>query len=222
MYPDELTKPNFLPQNVSFNKQPFHLFILYLTFSHSLGESLYDIHSLNRLYFIFSQFDGCVPSLSLTALFFKWRASFTFLYNLLYAQTPIYLFTHRNLETESASLNFNLLNSDKKLSTASDRYFLYRESYYSYSTSFLMTKLSYKSVLTAFVMDSSFFRKTVFFLTSVNIYSIGLLPYSFSPWSLHYPILVSSTNIITQYFFLKYVILLYRDSKSHYYASLKI
>jgi hypothetical protein len=196
------------------------LFFTHLVWSHLLTEALYRVHPFNKFYFISTQVNSSTPSLNLTSLFFRWQHASKFLYSLLYSQSTLYLFSHRNLEVETTSLNFNLVSLDKRLRANLPHFFIHRESPYSYLTSFIFLKLSYKSTLTAFILDINFFKKSLFFLKKSNFYTIGLLPYSVSPWSLHYPILVATSTILTQYFFLKYLTLLYQSSKSDYYNHL--
>jgi hypothetical protein len=196
------------------------LFSLYLSFSHFSTEVSYKVHSLNQSFFIQTTLLGSAPTLNMSKIYFIWLNFYQFISNLFYNQSSLYLFTHKSLQFESNAFNLSFFNDNYNFFRYTNLFFQNKESTFSEKSSAIFKKFALRSRSISFILDTRAFYKTIFFLKKWNSYVIGLIPYSTSPWLVNYPILVSTLNPLTQYFFLKILTYAKQESKTLYFKNM--
>lgn len=193
------------------------LFLHYLTFATSLGDVNYYIHPYHQNFYITAQGIHQSNYLNLPKLLVKWRHATTFLYNLFYYQSTLLTFTSKSLKLETLAFNWTSSNLDIHLFQFSQSYFFSKNNPYGDNSSYVYEILNLNGFDLAFISDLRYHYKTLFFLKRHSFYTFGLVPWNSSPWLVHYSIPVGSSNLISQYFFLKLLLLVKKKAHSKYF-----
>ena len=81
--------------------------------------------------------------------------------------------------------------------------------------------LSQTGLTSAFVSDTKYQKRTLFYLRISGIHTIGLVPYTISPWIVNYAIPAASNTLFTQYFFIKLLTYIRQQAECHKFNNLK-
>lgn len=196
------------------------LFLLYLSYSNGLGGVITHLNRNYKVFFLGLLNKQTYPYLNVTKLFQMWTQTHLLIYNLFFNQTQVLVFSTKILQKEAYA--FNWLDDSKTYSLFkySIPFFFLKNPSYGLETDIGFSKLSTLGLETSFITDVRYHYRTVNFLKKYDVYTIGLVPYNMSPWTLHYPIPVSVNNIFVQYFFIKYLFFLKNETHIHYYNTL--
>jgi hypothetical protein len=195
------TTPKFFESQLIHRLSLFHM---YLSFANGSGHSAFKIHAYNRLLFMANDHQY-TPYINIQRFHKKWLHSYSFLMNLFFWQTPILMYSSKYLKDESLSFNWSYSILPYSLFKYAAPYFFIKDVRYGAEASYVYKKLSINGVQAAFVSDIVYHKKSLFNLRKYGMYTMGLVPYSASPWVVHYSIPAASSTIITQYFFIKLI-----------------
>ena len=73
--------------------------------------------------------------------------------------------------------------------------------------------------LNAIVVDISYHYQTISFIDKLNLFSIGLVPHTSDPWVVNYPIPCGINSLLTQFFFINFILLVRQHALKSYYIS---
>lgn len=185
----------------------FKLFTLYLKFANGSGNPEYGIPGRAKSIFLDHRVDTMnhSPYLNINRAYTKWIHTYNFLLNIFYARINVLLFTNRSLRVEALSFNWSYDVMPYSLFKRASPFFFLRDQEYGAEQMELYFKRMHHGYSLAFVADIQYQKRAAFFLKSQGVYTISIVPYTFSPWSVHYSIPVASSTLFTQYFFVKLV-----------------
>lgn len=185
----------------------FKLFTLYLKFANGSGNPEYGIPGRAKAIFLDHRVTslGHSPYLNINRAYTKWIHTYNFLLNIFYARMNVLLFTNRSLRVEALSFNWSYDVMPYSLFKRVSPFFFLRDQEYGAEQMESYWKRIHHGHSLAFVADIQYQKRAAFFLRSQGVYTISIVPYTFSPWSVHYSIPVASSTLFTQYFFVKLV-----------------
>ncbi len=197
-----------------------YLFLLYLKFANGDGNNLY-IHADYRYMFMCNDTIHLSPYIDIYKFHKKWIHSYNLLINLFFADTQLFAFSSKLLKEETLSFNwsFNLL-SYTVFKRASPYFFLKDCNHGSVSTD-IYRILSQTGLTAAFISDTKYQKRTLFYLRINGIHTIGLVPYTISPWIVNYAIPAASNTLFTQYFFIKLLTYIRQQAECYKFNTLK-
>lgn len=205
---------------VTNNKLNTKLFLLYLSYSNGVSGVVTHLNSNYKTLFIGLFNKNSYPYINTTKLFQIWTQTYTLLFNLFFNQTQVLLFSTKILQKEAYAFNWSRDVKTYLLFKYSIPFFFLKNPSYGLETDIGFSKLATLGLEVSFITDVRYHYRTVNFLKKYNIYTIGLVPYNISPWTLHYPIPISVNNIFLQYFFIKYLFFLKTETNLCYYNTL--
>ena len=212
-----LTTPKLLPISMKLNTK---LFILYLSTSNGVSSTVTHIHGHFRSLFLGSQNKHGYPYINVSKLLHRWIHTHTLLYNLFYNQTPIIVFSSKVLQKEAYAVNWDGNSTTYNLFKYSIPCFFLKNHPFGLETNIAFSRLADFDLECVFITDLRYHYRSVAFLKKHGMYTIGLVPYNTSPWSLHYPIPVAVSTIFIQYFFIKLLFYLRNSAFFDYYKQL--
>jgi hypothetical protein len=185
----------------------FKLFTLYLKFANGSGHPEYGIPGRAKSIFLDHRVTmlGHSPYLNINRAYAKWIHTYNFLLNIFYARINVLLFTNRSLRVEALSFNWSYDVIPYSLFKRASPFFFLRDQEYGAEQMQAYFQRMHFGHSLAFVADIQYQKRATSFLRSQGIYTISIVPYTFSPWSVHYSIPVASSTLFTQYFFVKLV-----------------
>ena len=142
---------------------------------------------------------------NIKALFARWVNTFHLLYTLFTYKSTITIFSSPIFSEEVDTLNYYGSSLDYRLFRYLQPCFYYTEPSYGLNSLLVFTKLLKKSLEVGIITDINIHGKTLFYLQSINTYTIGLVPSNYKQWSLSYPIPTTLESFLAQYFFLKWL-----------------
>ena len=198
----------------------FDLFLLYLQFSNTSQTSTFKIHAYYRPLFI-SEYNSLSPYLNIKKFYAKWNHAYNFLLNLFFEEAKLLMFSHKVLKTETLAFNwsFNLLSFNLFKYTAP--YFFLKEFDYGDSSTITFKRLARQQLQIACISDIKYHEKTLFYLKSNGVYTIGFVSYNSSPWSVEYAIPSATSSLFTQFFFIKLLSYIRQQGKLYKFNHMK-
>lgn len=153
--------------------------------------------------------------------FSRWSSTQSLLVNLFYYDIKILSFGSKLLSNEILSLNWKLATPNLLTHSTFDKSFFFTSAKTGplYSKSFL--RLSKFNIENAFVFDLNFHQRTIFFLRRYKFFTLGIVASTQNPWLLDYSIPVFSSNILTQYYFIKLFLYTFSTSRYLYFSNCK-
>jgi len=185
----------------------FRLFSLYLKFANGSGNPEYGIPGRAKAIFLDHRVSTLTqsPYLNINRAYTKWTHTYNFLLNIFYARLNVLLFTNRSLRVEALSFNWSYDVIPLALFKRASPFFFLRDQEYGADQLERYWDRVNNAHNLAFVADIQYQKRAAFFLRSHGVYTISIVPYTYSPWSVHYSIPVASSTLFTQYFFVKLV-----------------
>jgi hypothetical protein len=196
------------------------LFLNYVTASNTVGDLSVSVHTFYQNLFVSTLGKHNYAYVNVNKLYSRWLNLHQFLYNLFFYQTKLVLFSTKTLKLEALSFNWVSFAPDYKLFKYARPFFFFKNNPYGGKTDYFYEKLTLLGLETAFITDVRSHLRTTAFLRKHSIYTIGLVSYNINPWALHYPIPVSSSSLVIQYFIHKLIILIRQQALNQYYNRL--
>jgi len=140
---------------------------------------------------------------NMTALFSRWVNTFQLFHTFFLYKSPIFIFSSPIFLDEVSSLNYFGSNFNYRLFRHVQPCFFFQEPSYGLNSLLIFTKLLKDRLDISVVTDIKAHDKTLFYLRSINSYSIGLVPVNYNQWLFSYPVPTTLDSFLSQYFFLK-------------------
>jgi hypothetical protein len=214
-----LLKLELTPQNLQ-KKATFKVFNTYLEYSQKWFSFFLKPHFSYKLFLSITKTNDLLY-LDIVKVFNRWLNTYTLLGNLFYYNTQILSFGNRLLVDETLSLNMKTAPSTLTPYNPFSKSFFFRNAKFGDQFSIIYKRIQSLKIENAFIFDVTSHPRTLIYLNSINIFTIGLVPITQNPWSLNYPIPVSNQSIITQYYFIKLFLYSYFTVKNQYFNTLK-
>lgn len=138
------------------------------------------------------------------ALFTRWINTFHLLHTLLVYKSSLTIFSNPMFIEEVSSLNFNNNEFNYNLFRFVQPCFFFQEPSYGLNSLLVFTKLLKHRLDVSIITDINLHENTLFYLQSINSYTIGLVPGNYNQWTFSYPIPTTLESFVSQYFFLKW------------------
>jgi hypothetical protein len=100
-------------------------------------------------------------------------------------------------------------------------FFVYKTNTFSSKVDFFFWKLNEQGIDFSLVIDTFFHFKNIFYFKKNNIYTFGLIPFNLNPWIVNYAFPILNLSLLTQYFFLKILLLIQKNSLLYKFNLLK-
>lgn len=203
-------------------RKPFiqTLFRTYIDYSYLSTTMYFKPHSNFRLFYqAYTNRDLQVTNLS--TQYTRWVNTYNLLFNLFYNRLLLLTFGPKTLKTELISLNWAAQTSDFQLFLATAPAFWLSDSVFGSDTTLAFERLKRLNPTSALVLDVGVHKKSLYYLKSQSIFTIGLIPVNQNPWEVSYPIPALSTNLFVQYYFIKLLIFIKQTAESAYYKQMR-
>ncbi len=197
-----------------------YLFALYLKFAHGDGSN-FVIHADYKYMFMCNDNVYITPFLDIYRFHKKWMHSYDLLINLFFVNTQIFAFSSKLLKEETLSFNWSFNIIPYTLFKQSSPYFFLKDATHGARTNFIFKLLGQYGLHTAFIADTKYQKKTLFHLRRSGVHTIGLVPYTISPWIVNYAIPAASNTLFTQYFFIKLLTYIRQQAECYKFENLK-
>lgn len=142
---------------------------------------------------------------NIKALFSRWVNTFHLLFTLFTYRCAVTTFSSAIFADEVNALNYFGSNFNYKLFRYVQPCFYFTEPSYGLSSLLVFTKLLQGNLDVGIITDVNTHDKTLFYLQSINTYTIGLVPTNYNQWTFSYPIPTTLESFLAQYFFLKWL-----------------
>ena len=194
--------------------QKYVLFFMYLDFANITSSQFSRIHTHNRGFFLDEDMYPANPYLNIQKVYKKWVHFHSFLINLFYVHTCIFMYSTKLLKNEVLSFNWSYDLLPYSLFKQVSNYFFFKGSRYGEQPDIIYNNFLEERIEVAFISDLQYHVKSIFHLKNCGVFLLGPVPYGMSPWSLHYSIPVASNTLFTQYFFIKLLLHIRQMSES--------
>lgn len=197
-----------------------YLFSLYLKFANGDGNDFY-VHADYRFMFMCNDTTNISPYIDIYKFHKKWIHSYDLLINLFFADTQIFAFSSKLLRDETLSFNWSFNILPYTLFKRSSPYFFLKDCNHGSVSNEMYRILGQHGLTAAFVSDTKYQQRTLFYLRINGIHTIGLVPYTISPWIVNYAIPAASSTLFTQYFFIKLLTYIRQQAECYKFNNLK-
>ena len=139
--------------------------------------------------------------------FSRWVDSYNLLFNLFYTSPTSQLLTNKVFLEESLTFNWHYSTKNYKLFKYVQPFFSLKDSLHGEAIHGSIFAIFLQRLEFMIVADILNHRNLLKYMRRYGVYSVGLVPSSHSPWEVSYPIPSISDSLLTQLFFLKWVLL---------------
>jgi hypothetical protein len=226
-YQDTLTTNfNRLSHNFNRNKpsnlnnkplKSLNLLTLYLSLLNIVSDTTLEINGSYRSFFIFEFSKNYPPYINISKVLLKWKNSYNFLYNIFFQNIIVLTFSSKVLKKEVNAFNWSIFSFDYNLFKLVSPFFTIKNLDYGEPSLSLRKMFRTQKINNSIIIDMPYHYRTVQLLRSSDIYTIALTPFNINPWTINYPIPCSSSNLFTQYLFLRLITFIRRKAISDYY-----
>lgn len=197
-----------------------YLFSLYLKFANGDGTD-FKIHTDYRYMFMYNETSIISPYVSIDRFHKKWIHSYNLLINLFFAETQLFAFASKLLREEALAFNWSFGLLPYTLFKQASPYFFLKDCNHGSVSPRMYRLLSQHGLNVAFVADTKYQKRTLFYLRINKVHTIGLVPYTISPWIVNYALPAASSTLFTQYFFLKLLTYVRQQAECYRFNNLK-
>jgi hypothetical protein len=187
----------------------------------SKSNDQYSIHrDFKTLFFICTDNSGVYNIIGISKFYSRWTQGLNLVFNLSYFNANLASFTNKIFLEDSLVINWSLNQLTYKIFKFSQSVVYLKDISYGEDS-----KLTYKdselvNLDAAIISDVKSHEKNIFFLRVINIYKIGLIPASYSPWVLTFPIPLLGDSLLGQFYFLNVILRMAGLAKSKKYNNL--
>lgn len=137
----------------------------------------------------------------------RWKNGYNFIFNIYYYSLVSLLFGSFEFKNEILAINWHHSKFDLNFWKYSFIFFIFKTNRFSLKINHFFNKLSMSDINFFFVSNVFYHYKNIHYMTKFKFFSIGPVNSNLSPWLLSYSLPSFSTNLIIEYFFLKFLIL---------------
>ena len=187
-------------------------------------KSMYDytVHRDFRLLFLHTDSHDVHSALiSARKYFSRWVDSYNLMFNLFYAEPSVQMLSNKLFIEESLVFNWDYSLKNYKLFKYTQPWLIFKDAPHGGYIHKLVRSL--KSMNTDFLLlvDIHNHNKLLSYLQRYSFYIIGLIPVSRAPWRVSYPIPTFSDSRLSQFYFLRWTLLIKNHAKLSKYQTLQ-
>lgn len=183
----------------------------------------YSTHRDFRLFFLAASprksFQDLVSSHKYLA---RWLDSYNLLFSLFTANANLLLLSHKLFIEESLVFNWGGAFRSYKLFKYAQPFFTFSDLSHGGFTQSVLNELLSHSVDASIIADIKNRSKFLFHLRRNSVPTIGLVPISYSPWSVSYPVPAFSDSKLVQLYFIRWVFSIKAAASSAHYSSVSL
>jgi hypothetical protein len=189
----------------------FKIFNLFFLFSYT-SSSLMFKNNYNYNYFFMKTKHQDIITLNLNKLIARWKDAYSLIFNIYYYDLSPLIFGSFFLKFEILSINWKTNFFKKNMWKFNYPFFVYKTNRFNKKNDFFFIKLTALKIDFFFVLDPSYHYKNLYYFKRYNFFTISLIDTNLSPWLVDYPIPVTLNSVLIQFFFLKILIFLKKNS----------
>lgn len=215
-----------LEKNILFfnKKQNNPFFAIFSTFNFLYSFTSFDYFARHNHFFHFFHFKNYKKnflSINLNKFLNRWKNSQNLIFAIYYYEFNPFIFGSFDYKNEILALNWNDSFFDFKLWKYCCNFFIFKINKYGEKVFFFYNKLLNFDISFFIISNSAYHYKNLYYFNRLKIFTVGLVNSNFSPWLITYPIPSISTTNLTEYFFLKLLLLFYKNVLFFKYANFK-
>ena len=178
------------------------LFELYLQFTQISPTTFFKPHG-NFVPFFITNLTGKATFVNIAKTYSRWLQFNQLLDNLFLNELKCFIFSVKPFRQECTAFNWTEKCFDYELFRKSTPYFFKKDIQFGSDSITIFNRFERAGLATAFVTDSQYHWKNLYYLRRVGVYTISPIALNNNPWDVHFSLPVSSNNLISQYFFVK-------------------
>jgi len=195
---------------VRLHPKTFQLFKVFLNTCISPIKSAFKVHPSSKLFFMgYTRLSTTVFNIS--KLFSRWQDFYSVVYNIFFYNVPILTFGTALFESELLALNWVLSTQLKRHWKFVRPYIFTKENKINsnYNTIFALLKLN--SFNTAFVIDTNYHKRTLYYLRQFYFFTIGVVPVTSDLYKVDFALPSASESATSHLFFIRLVYAVKKD-----------
>jgi hypothetical protein len=199
----------------------FNWFKDYWILHQSKSNDQYSIHrDFKTLFFICTDNSGVYNIIGISKFYSRWTQGLNLVFNLSYFNANLASFTNKIFLEDSLVINWSLNQLTYKIFKFSQSVVYLKDISYGEDSKLTYKDSELSNLDAAIISDVKSHEKNIFFLRVINIYKIGLIPASYSPWVLTFPIPLLVDSLLGQFYFLNVILRMAGLAKSKKYNNL--
>ena len=197
------------------------LFELYLQFTQVSPTAFFKPHG-NLLPFFINNLTGNSTFVNVSKTYSRWLQFNQLLENIFINDLKCFIFSVKPLRQECTAFNWTEKCFDYDLFKKSTPYFFKKDIQFGSDSITIFNRFERAGLSTAFVTDSQYHWKNLYYLRRVGVYTISPTALNSNPWDVHFSLPVGSNNLVSQYFFVKLLISKKHHTKYRKFEQLKL
>lgn len=195
-------------------------FKTYLRTNISSNNPTFQVSSSFKSYYMGAT-KGGLSVFNVSKLFNKWKLSYYLFFNLFHYKIQFLSFTPSFFKKEVLSLTWKDAKQVSFLWRYIKPFLVYKQNKINDEGEFIFRKIKFLGFNIACVSDISYHNKTIYYLKRLNFYTIGLVPTIYHRNTLDFAIPTSNSDIISQLFFIRTLLIIKQTTLSQQFYTLK-
>lgn len=185
------------------NQLVYNLYLVYIKFTLLYSVTSYKLHQEYKLFFQISTTNENLI-INSTQLYRRWSHSYNFLLNLFFFQKSLLLFGPKYLKPEIHAFNWSMKEDKMQFFKYNIPYYMFTDPAYGLESLVTFKRIRDMKLNAVIILDTLPYKRNLYYLRIMNIFTIGLIPSNVNPWSVNFPIPTFNLSIFIQYYFLKF------------------
>jgi hypothetical protein len=215
-----ISNNNFKPVPLIHTYGLLRTFKTFLFSNTSSNSILYTPHSSFSAFYL-NQFNGGSSVLNIGKFFKKWKLSYFLLYNLFFYKISLLVFTPSFLKSENLAINWAEVKQIKFTWRYIRPFLTFKPNKINDYGEFIFRQLKTLGMNIGLVTDVLYHNKSIYYLNRLNFYTIGTVPTIYNAHILDFAVPTVNTSLISQVFFIRFVVQMKRVSASSKLSSLQ-
>jgi len=203
-----LNKIFFNQNNSLFTKKIINLFFL---FNYSVFNSNFNLNMNLRLFSI-QNYNNKLIVFDTSKFITRWKETYDLIFNIFFYNFNPIVLSSIFFKNETLALNWNYNFFDINIWKYYFPFFIFKLNNYNRRTSFFFQKIQTFNINFFFITDCLYHYKNLYYLKKNNYYTIGLVNGFLNPWLVSYPVITLFENFLVQFFFIKLLVLIQKNS----------
>lgn len=184
---------------------------LFFLFNSSLFDSRFKQSGFMHFFYI-KDVKNKITIMNTRKFLLRWTNSFNLLFNIfLYNLNPLF-YSSPLFKNETISLNWYYHKWNYDFWRYYYNFFFFKTNKFNKKVNFFYEKIKDLNFNFFIITDCLYHFKNIFYFSSFQFYTIGLVPSSINPWIVSYPIITFFDNYLIQLFFFKLIIFLNKQA----------
>jgi hypothetical protein len=142
----------------------------------------------------------------------RWKETYDLIFNIFFYNFNPIVLSSIFFKNETLALNWNYNFFDINIWKYYFPFFIFKLNNYNRRTSFFFQKIQTFNINFFFITDCLYHYKNLYYLKKNNYYTIGLVNGFLNPWLVSYPVITLFENFLVQFFFIKLLVLIQKNS----------